>query len=198
MFKRVLSVGIAALLAALLTLPVGAAQKVVIKGKKFVADTFMGVPAYYDEGENGYYGRWQCFEYVQRFYREAYDLEMYASTGCASPTMVTPGYGFQKTKKPKPGDLLYSPAERRGKPYSHWAVVKTCVNGVVTLAEQNHHWNGTVVIDRETPVSHAEYDFFTPVGVGRADPQLGEKHEQAKKTASNVPAWFRWFWDLFH
>jgi hypothetical protein len=193
--KRILALPLALALFFAAALPASAATKVTIKGNKFVADAFHNVPAYYDEGENGYYGRWQCFEYVQRFYREAYGLEMSAVDGCVAPTIGTPGYGFQKTKKPKPGDLLYSPAARRGKPYDHWAVVKTSGNGVVTLAEQNHHWNGTVVIDRETPVNHPEYDFFTPVGIDRPDPRLGEQHPQA--ATDDVPAWFRWLWDLF-
>lgn len=158
------------LCAALLTLPVGAAS-VTIVGQNFVADTFCGVPAYYNEGE-GSNTVWQCNEYINRFYREAYGLSIqaYSNTGLV---MVSAGYDFAKTTTPKPGDILYATAEQRGRSTDHWAIVKSFSNGKATLIEQNWLWEGAYTINRTVEVPNDGFDIWTPVGLnGKADPEL--------------------------
>ena len=62
-----------------------------IKGKGFVADTFCGVDALYNENDSYY----QCNELIMRFYREAFGLEVlaYANTGLV---MLTKGYALDR------------------------------------------------------------------------------------------------------
>lgn len=62
-----------------------------IKGKGFVADTFCGVDALYNENDSYY----QCNELIMRFYREAFGLEVlaYANTGLV---MLTEGYALSR------------------------------------------------------------------------------------------------------
>ena len=73
-----------------------------IKGQNFVADTFMGVKAYYNETGNSVY---HCGEVVERFYREAYGLDVDAGT--SGIKMLTEGYKFVTPSTPKPGDVVY-------------------------------------------------------------------------------------------
>ena len=96
------------------------ADQVAIKGRNFVADTFCGVPAYYNRNALTATARWQCNELVVRFYREVYGISV---LGVIKPTSLTPGYVLKKTKTPKPGDIFHSPALRRGRPMDHWAIV---------------------------------------------------------------------------
>ena len=89
-----------------------------ITSDHYITDTFCGVPAYYNKNSNI-----QCNEYIMRFYDHAFGLDVfaYSNTGLI---MMSNGYEFQKTTVPKPGDVYYAPAEKRGKPYDHWAIVK--------------------------------------------------------------------------
>ena len=104
-----------------------------ITSDHYITDTFCGVPAYYNKNSNI-----QCNEYIMRFYDHAFGLDVfaYSNTGLI---MMSNGYEFQKTTVPKPGDVYYAPAEKRGKPYDHWAIVKqyNAKAHTITLIEQN-------------------------------------------------------------
>jgi hypothetical protein len=170
--RRLAAAALALPLVLLAAIPAAAVTYVTVKGQNFVADTFCGVPAYYDEGA-GYDGKWQCNEYINRFYAEAYGLHIlaYRNTGLV---MQQSGYAFRKTTAPKPGDILYSPAARRGKSSDHWAIVKSFSNGKATLIEQNYLWDGKAGVNRSVAVPDPgdTFDIWTPVALSGADPQL--------------------------
>ena len=137
-----------------------------IKGKGFVADTFCGVDALYNEND-GYY---QCNELIMRFYREAFGLEVlaYANTGLV---MLTEGYAFEPTSEPKKGDVVYCTAAMRGSSSDHWAIVKDYSDGKLTLFEQNVVWEGKAGVERRLKYPSDSYYLDTPVGLGgNADP----------------------------
>lgn len=137
-----------------------------IKGNGFVADTFCGVDALYNEND-GYY---QCNELIMRFYREAFGLEVlaYANTGLV---MLTEGYAFEPTSEPKKGDVVYCTAAMRGSSSDHWAIVKDYSDGKLTLFEQNVVWEGKAGVDRRLKYPSDSYYLYTPIGLGgNADP----------------------------
>lgn len=137
-----------------------------IKGKGFVADTFCGVDALYNEND-GYY---QCNELIMRFYREAFGLEVlaYENTGLV---MLTEGYAFEPTSEPKKGDVVYCSAAMRGSSSDHWAIVKDYSDGKLTLFEQNVVWEGKAGVGRRLKYPSDSYYLYTPVGLGgNADP----------------------------
>ena len=137
-----------------------------IKGKGFVADTFCGVDALYNEND-GYY---QCNELIMRFYREAFGLEVlaYENTGLV---MLTEGYAFEPTSEPKKGDVVYCTAAMRGSSSDHWAIVKDYSDGKLTLFEQNVVWEGKAGVGRRLKYPSDSYYIYTPVGLGgNADP----------------------------
>lgn len=169
MRQRLLTVLMILCVAFAFFVPAGAAT-VKIKGTNHAVDTFCGVPAYYDQAATISTSKWQCTEYVRRFYRDAYGLSVSALLG--PPSMLTAGYQLQLTKTPKPGDIFFSPALRRGKTTNHWAIVKSYSDGYVTLIEQNHRYNGKASVNRTMAIPNKAVDFYTPVGIGRADPQL--------------------------
>lgn len=137
-----------------------------IKGKGFVADTFCGVDALYNENDSYY----QCNELIMRFYREAFGLEVlaYANTGLV---MLTEGYAFESTSEPKKGDVVYCTAAMRGSSSDHWAIVKDYSDGKLTLFEQNVVWEGKAGVGRRLKYPSDSYYLYTPVGLGgNADP----------------------------
>lgn len=137
-----------------------------IKGKDFVADTFCGVDALYNENDSYY----QCNELIMRFYREAFGLEVlaYANTGLV---MLTEGYAFEPTSEPKKGDVVYCTAAMRGSSSDHWAIVKDYSDGKLTLFEQNVVWEGKAGVGRRLKYPSDSYYLYTPVGLGgNADP----------------------------
>ena len=137
-----------------------------IKGKGFVADTFCGVDALYNENDSYY----QCNELIMRFYREAFGLEVlaYANTGLV---MLTEGYAFEPTSEPKKGDVVYCTAAMRGSSSDHWAIVKNYSDGKLTLFEQNVVWEGKAGVGRRLKYPSDSYYLYTPVGLGgNADP----------------------------
>jgi len=167
-----------------LAVPAGAAT-VKIKGRNHAVDTFCGVPAYYDQAATISTSKWQCTEYVRRFYRDAYGLSVAALLG--PPSMLTAGYQLQLTKTPKPGDIFFSPALRRGKSTNHWAIVKSYSDGYVTLIEQNHRYNGRASVNRTMAIPNKAVDFYTPVGIERANPQLKTGQSPARTNrAQNI------------
>lgn len=137
-----------------------------IKGKDFVADTFCGVDALYNENDSYY----QCNELIMRFYREAFGLEVlaYANTGLV---MLTESYAFEPTSEPKKGDVVYCTAAMRGSSSDHWAIVKDYSDGKLTLFEQNVVWEGKAGVGRRLKYPSDSYYLYTPVGLGgNADP----------------------------
>lgn len=129
-----------------------------IKGKDFVADTFCGVDALYNENDSYY----QCNELIMRFYREAFGLEVlaYANTGLV---MLTESYAFEPTSEPKKGDVVYCTAAMRGSSSDHWAIVKDYSDGKLTLFEQNVVWEGKAGVGRRLKYPSDSYYLYTPV-----------------------------------
>ena len=88
--------------------------------------------------------------------------------------MMSNGYEFQKTTVPKPGDVYYAPAEKRGKPYDHWAIVKqyNAKAHTITLIEQNFSYTEGGIkyasVNREVRFPYSTYDVFTPISTTRS------------------------------
>ncbi len=139
-----------------------------IEGSNFVADTFCGVDALYNEN-NAYY---QCNELIMRFYAEAYGLSVmaYENTGLI---MSSSGYRFVQAQTPKPGDIIYSPARFRKNRSDHWAIVKSYSGGKITMFEQNVVWEGKAAKNRTVRFPSDYYYLYTPVAkFGFPDPVL--------------------------
>lgn len=132
-----------------------------IEGNNFVAETFYGVPAYYNEDNRNY----QCGELVIRFYKEAYGLDIRPYSQ-PLPTSLTEGYKFVKSSSPKPGDIIFVSAEMRGSSTDHWALVKEYKDGYITMFEQNARYNGQAAIGRQIKYPSDSYYIYTPVSVG--------------------------------
>lgn len=136
-----------------------------IKGKNCAVDYFCGVPALYNEGGTIY-----CNELVERFYREAYNLDVDAGT--SGIKMNTEGYKFVKPSTPKPGDVVYVSAAQRGT-YDHWAIVRSYNGTHLTLFEQNVKNGGQAVVGRQLKYPSDSYNIYTPVSKGdKPDPVL--------------------------
>lgn len=151
-----------------------------IEGEDFVADTFCGVDALYNEND-AYY---QCNEMIMRFYREAFGLDIlaYSNTGLV---MLTDGYDLVETSSPKKGDIIYVTAEMRGSATDHWAIVKDYGNGYITMFEQNAVWDGKAARNRQIKYPSDSYYIFTPVSLSDyPDPVL--KGEERETTASST------------
>lgn len=139
-----------------------------IEGENFVADTFMGVPALYNESNRNY----QCGELIIRFYKEAYGIDVYPYTG-GTPDSNTSNYEFVKTSTPKKGDIIYVSKEMRGSSQDHWAIVKDYSDGYITMFEQNAVHNGGAAYERKIKYPSDSYYIYTPVGKGDTpDPVL--------------------------
>ncbi len=135
-----------------------------IEGENFVADTFMGVSALYNESDNS---RYHCGELIIRFYKEAYGLDIYPYTN-DTPTSQTDGYEFVKTKTPKKGDIIFVSKEMRGSTQDHWAIVKDYSDGYITLFEQNTIWEGQAGVERKLKCPSDSYYIYTLVKVDGA------------------------------
>ncbi len=136
-----------------------------IKGDNYAVDYFCGVPALYNKGSTIY-----CNELVERFYRQAYGLDVDAGTSGIS--MKTEGYKFIKPSTPKPGDVVYVSAAQRGT-YDHWAIVKSYDGTNITLFEQNVKNGGQAIVDRKLRYPSNSYNLYTPVSKGeKTDPVL--------------------------
>lgn len=141
-------------------------EYVQIVGEGFVADTFCGVAALYNETGNALF----CNELIERFYQAVYGVSMYTDNGAL--TIVSPeGYWFAITNAPQPGDIAYASAQARESYGSHYAIVKAVdeAAGTVTLFEQNWVWDGKAGINRVIPYDGGCYTFYTLMSdVGRA------------------------------
>lgn len=146
-----------------------------IVGQNFVADTFCGVNAYYNETGNSVY---HCGELVERFYREAYGLDVEIRSTEPRLRMNTEGYKIITTKTAKSGDVVFVSAAMRGT-YDHWAIVKYVKDGYLVLFEQNVVYNGTAGVERKLKYPSDSYVIFSPVSEG-------EKPEPVLKNAGDA------------
>lgn len=144
-----------------------------IKGKNFVADTFHGVKALYNEGGPTLY----CNELVIRFYKEAYGLDI--SAGTSGISMKSEGYKFVTPSDPKPGDVVYVSKAMRGTS-DHWAIVKYNNGDHLVLFEQNVVNGGKAGVERKLKYPSDSYKLYTPVSTG-------EKPAPVLKGASDKP-----------
>lgn len=144
------------------------ADYVEIVGDGFVADTFCGVEALYNETGRTLF----CNELIERFYSKVYGVSMYTNSG--NMTVTSPaGYHFERTDDPQPGDIAYASAEARERYGNHYAIVRTVDReaGTVTLFEQNWVWDGKAGVSRVIPYDGGCYDFYTMVSsAGRVAP----------------------------
>lgn len=151
-----------------------------IEGKNFVADTFYGVKALYNEGGPTLY----CNELVIRFYKEAYGLDI--SAGTSGISMKSEGYKFVTPSNPKPGDVVYVSAEMRGTS-DHWAIVKYNNGDHLVLFEQNVVNGGEAGVERKLKYPSDSYKLYTPVSTGeKNDPVLKGASGNAQTTEKNT------------
>lgn len=147
-----------------------------IEGKSFVADTFYGVKALYNENGPTLY----CNELVIRFYKEAYGLDV--SAGTSGIEMKTDGYKFVTPKNPKPGDVVYVSKAMRGTS-DHWAIVKYNNGDHLVLFEQNVENGGKAGVERKLKYPSDSYKLYTPVSTGeKPDPVLKGSSGNAQTT----------------
>ncbi len=154
----------------------GDSEWVEIEGDNFVADTFMGVNALYNENNRNH----QCGDLVIRFYKEAFGLDIYPYTD-GGPTSETSGYKFVKTTSPKAGDIIYVSKEMRGSSQDHWAIVRDYSDGYITMFEQNVIWNGQAVIGRQIKYPSDSYYVYTLV---KEDGSAAINPEETEKTTA--------------
>lgn len=151
-----------------------------IEGKNFVADTFYGVKALYNEGGPTLY----CNELVIRFYKEAYGLDI--SAGTSGISMKSEGYKFVTPKNPKPGDVVYVSAAMRGTS-DHWAIVKYNNGDHLVLFEQNVVNGGEAGVERKLKYPSDSYKLYTPVSTGeKPDPVPKGASGNAQTTEKNT------------
>ena len=149
-----------------------------IEGKNFVADTFHGVKALYNEGGPTLY----CNELVIRFYEDAYGLDV--SAGTSGIEMNSEGYKFVTPSNPKPGDVVYVSAAMRGTS-DHWAIVKYNNGDHLVLFEQNVENGGKAGVERKLKYPSDSYKLYTPVSTGeKPDPVL--KGSSSKPTETTT------------
>lgn len=155
-----------------------------IKGQNFVADTFMGVKAYYNETGNSVY---HCGEVVERFYREAFGLDVEIRSTEPRLRMNTPGYKLVTPDFPKAGDVVFVSSEMRGGKGDHWAIVKYYENGYLVLFEQNVIHNGCAGVNRRLKYPSDSYYIFSPVAVdGGKEPVLNGADKPSQTSASTT------------
>ena len=164
MQKKFRRLAAAVLCLTLLAVPALAAEAtirldyVTISGEGFIADTFCGVDALYNETGSTLF----CNELIERFYSAVYGVTVYTDNGnitAASPS----GYWFEVTYTPQPGDIAYASAEARERYGNHYAIVKAVdeAGGTVTLFEQNWVWDGKAGVNRVIPYDGGCYTFYT-------------------------------------
>ena len=152
-----------------------------IVGQNFVASTFWGVKAYYNETGNSVY---HCGELVERFYREVYGLDVEIRSTEPRLRINNEGYKIVTTKTAKPGDVVFVSAAMRGT-YDHWAIVKSVEDGYLVLFEQNVVYNGSAGVDRRLKYPSDSYIIFTVVtDDGKPAPTLGTQGVASQTTTS--------------
>lgn len=154
-----------------------------IVGQNFVASTFCGVKAYYNETGNSVY---HCGELVERFYREVYGLDIEIRSTEPRLRINNEGYKIITTKTAKPGDVIFVSAAMRGT-YDHWAIVKSVEDGYLVLFEQNVVYNGGAGVDRTLKYPSDSYIIFTVVtDDDKPLPPLGTQGVDSQTTTSTV------------
>ncbi|MBQ2903310.1 MAG: CHAP domain-containing protein [Clostridia bacterium] len=152
-----------------------------IVGQNFVASTFWGVKAYYNETGNSVY---HCGELVERFYREVYGLDVEIRSTEPRLRINNEGYKIVTTKTAKPGDVVFVSAAMRGT-YDHWAIVKSVEDGYLVLFEQNVVYNGSAGVDRRLKYPSDSYIIFTVVtDDGKPAPTPGTQGVASQTTTS--------------
>ncbi len=143
-----------------------------ITSQNFVADSLHGVDALYNRNGSGY----NCTEYIVRYYKEVYGIDVDPS-GNGPLVTSSDDYWFERAEEPKPGDILFAHSSRRTKWYSHWAIVKDYdpETGVMTLIEQNWRWNGQAGINRTMLFPSNVYYCYTL----RSNQEITTLHDQA-------------------
>jgi hypothetical protein len=132
-------------------------EYVPIDGVYCVVDSLYGVDAIYSNNTSYF----QCWEYITRFYKAVYGITV-GYDGAEKPVSSNTAYTFEKTETPRPGDIAFASAARRGS-YNHWAIVKSydAETGTITLIEQNFKWNGSAEINRTLTYPSSYYEVFT-------------------------------------
>ena len=144
----------------------------------FAADVMDGVEAIY----NLTTGSPDCLEYVQRYYRELYGLEIQA-VGHNIWVSNDAGYWFEPTDTPQPGDIGYATAQERGKSCGHYVMCKSsdAAAGTITLIEQNWIWNGQAGVNRTIAYSGSCYTFYTLVSGEGGRPQMQQPTQEEQR-----------------
>lgn len=143
----------------------------------FVADSMDGVDAIY----NLTIASPDCLNYVQRYYREVYGLELQA-TGHDIWLTNSSAYYFAKTSDPQPGDIGYASASEREKGNGHYVMCKS-VNeaaGTITLIEQNWIWNGQASVNRTISYNSC-YTFYTLTSNDGSRPEASEPSREDRQ-----------------
>lgn len=132
-------------------------EYVTIEGAYCVVDSLYGVDAIYSVNTSYF----QCWEYVTRFYEQVFGITV-GYDGSSAPVSGSSEYWFESTTTPRPGDIAFASAERRGS-YNHWAIVKSydAESGTITLIEQNYDWNGAAEVNRTLTFPSSYYEVFT-------------------------------------
>ena len=144
----------------------------------FVADSMDGVAAIY----NLTTGSPDCLEYVQRYYRERYGLEVQA-IGHNIWITNSDSCWFERTDAPQPGDIGYASAEERGTSGGHYVMCKQAdpAAGTITLIEQNWIWAGQAGVNRTVSYNGSCYTFYTLVSGEGGRPQAQEPTREAQQ-----------------
>ena len=140
----------------------------------FVADSLDGVAAIY----NLTTGSPDCLDYVQRYYREVYGLELQA-VGHNIWITNDDTYYFERTSDPQPGDIGYATAEERERGCGHYVLCKEAdeAAGTITLIEQNWIWNGQAGVNRTISYDSC-YTFYTLSSYDGSRPEAQEPTEE--------------------
>ena len=140
----------------------------------FAADALDGVEAIY----NLTTASPDCLDYVQRYYREVYGLELQA-VGHNIWITNDDTYYFERTSDPQPGDIGYATAEERERGCGHYVLCKEAdeAAGTITLIEQNWIWNGQAGVNRTISVDSC-YTFYTLTSYDGSRPEAQEPTEE--------------------
>ena len=140
----------------------------------FAADALDGVEAIY----NLTTASPDCLDYVQRYYREVYGLELQA-VGHNIWITNDDTYYFERTSDPKAGDIGYATAEERERGCGHYVLCKETdeAAGTITLIEQNWIWNGQAGVNRTISYDSC-YTFYTLTSYDGSRPEAQEPTEE--------------------
>lgn len=161
-------------------------QYVTITEDGFVADSLNGVAAIYNLTTSSP----DCLDYIQRYYREIYGLEVQA-LGHEIWVSNSEGYAFVPTDAPKTGDIGYATAEERGKSCGHYVMCKRsdAQNDTITLIEQNWIWDGKASYERTVSYTQSCYQFYTLVsttGEGVETPDISDSELDDGRTTTGA------------